>query len=1020
MGLPPGVTPLAEPRCPPHVADHELLRRIGGGSYGEVWLAQNVMGAYRAVKVVYRTGFEADRPFEREFEGIKRFEPISRLHETQVDILHVGRSSDCFYYVMELADDAQTSAKPQAENGKTRSNNHPQASVIDPEHYVPKTLRTELQHRGKLPFEECLEVALSLTTALEHLHSHQLVHRDIKPSNIIFINGTPKLADIGLVTGVDATRSYVGTEGYIPPEGAGTPQADLYSLGKVLYEMSTGMDRQDFPEPPAFWEESADESAWLEFHEILLRACETEPRRRYPSAGALRADLEVLQAGKSVRHLRTLERRLAVLTRFGLAAVLFSVLAAAAYLFSAHETRQARSEAQRADQEAARARRALWDSYLAQAQALRRSGLAGRRFDSLDAIKKARAMGATGESLIQLRNEAIACLALADFQTAKEWSGLPNPSFLGTFDHALERYAYATDKGDVSVRNVADAKELLHLPGEGIPANAEIAFSPDGRLLAVFHGADELALSVWQLQRQAILLKTTGIKGRCFDFSPDSHSLALAQHDGPILIYELASGQCTNRLKQGPLPYYLTFSPDQRELAVSVENLAQVRDLQTGAVLYSFPHPDAVTDLDWHPHEHLLATGCNDQKVRVWNTTDGSVRVLAAHQAAVHAVAFNHSGDLLASSGFDMTTRLWDAHNWRLVVTKPGIGLAGKSPFALDDNGLCYGFHGGSQSVGRLGICSVAPGRECRQLWLEPNQAERTESVDFSLDGRELVSAHEDGARIWELGTGKLITLLPDTNVSCVHFSQQGTSIFTSGDSGTRKWLRDAKEPAQFSAAVYPFMAEQTRLRDPFSLTSDGRTLAINSNNELLLFDAATGQVRPPLSNNAGFYRCALSPDGRWVAGAALPQTLVRVWDLAHTNVLHDLPCEWVSCLAFSPDGQHLITGSAYEYRTWDTHSWRCWPVVTRSGIAYNSRVAFAPDGRLMAITVSAFTLRLLEIGTGRELASFDMPEPQVISCLAFSPDGDQLVVGGQTPVIYVWNLRLIRQELAAMQLDWD
>src|SRR4029434_6168388 len=62
----------------PTIPDHELLRCIGRGSYGEVWLARNVMGTFRAVKVVYRASFEHDRPFEREFEGIQKFEPISR------------------------------------------------------------------------------------------------------------------------------------------------------------------------------------------------------------------------------------------------------------------------------------------------------------------------------------------------------------------------------------------------------------------------------------------------------------------------------------------------------------------------------------------------------------------------------------------------------------------------------------------------------------------------------------------------------------------------------------------------------------------------------------------------------------------------------------------------------------------------------------------------------------------------------------------------------------------------------
>ena len=81
-------------RPDPLIPDHDVLRKIGGGAYGEVWLARGVTGAMRAVKIVYREDFSDERTFEREFEGILRFEPISRDHLGFVNILHVGRSND--------------------------------------------------------------------------------------------------------------------------------------------------------------------------------------------------------------------------------------------------------------------------------------------------------------------------------------------------------------------------------------------------------------------------------------------------------------------------------------------------------------------------------------------------------------------------------------------------------------------------------------------------------------------------------------------------------------------------------------------------------------------------------------------------------------------------------------------------------------------------------------------------------------------------------------------------------------
>jgi CHASE2 domain-containing sensor protein len=274
---------LSRPIRPPAttVADHELLRYIGRGAYGEVYLARDVIGAYHAVKIVYGEGKQDPTALEREFRGLKNFTPISRSHPGFVHILQVGRNDEagCVYYVMELADDENTGQK------------------IDPESYSARTLARELRKRGRLPLSECLRLCLQLTDALGHLHQHKLIHRDIKPSNIIFVGGQPKLADIGLVTevvseGRDVT--VIGTPGRMAPEGPGEPAADLYSLGKVLYEAGFGMDVSRFPELPTDLIQSADESALFEFNRIVMKACDYELRRRYRAASELQADLAAL------------------------------------------------------------------------------------------------------------------------------------------------------------------------------------------------------------------------------------------------------------------------------------------------------------------------------------------------------------------------------------------------------------------------------------------------------------------------------------------------------------------------------------------------------------------------------------------------------------------------------------------------------------------------------------------------------------------------------------------------------
>ena len=297
---PDGIEPAAI--APPAELDYEVLKLIGRGGYGEVWLVRDKARRYLACKVIYREQFADERPYEREFEGIKKFEPVSRGNESQVNIIHVGRRDHAgyFYYLMELADDV------------TRGQH------IVPAEYVPRSLAVEVKRRGRIPAGECIRLGLSLSAALENLHEHGLIHRDVKPANIIFVNGIPKLADIGLVSDRDVTVSYVGTEGYIPPEGPGSPSADVYALGKVLYEISSGKDRLEYPELPTDLGDDAERNAFLELNAVVNKACERQPEKRYRTAAELHADLTLLSSGKSVRQRRMNRRRLRAAAYAGL------------------------------------------------------------------------------------------------------------------------------------------------------------------------------------------------------------------------------------------------------------------------------------------------------------------------------------------------------------------------------------------------------------------------------------------------------------------------------------------------------------------------------------------------------------------------------------------------------------------------------------------------------------------------------------------------------------------------------
>lgn len=975
---------------PPVIPDYELLRPIGRGAYGEVWLARSVTGLYRAAKVVYRDRFEDARPFEREFAGIKRFEPISRSQENQIVILHVGRNEAerCFYYVMELADDAETDDE------------------VVPAKYVPKTLREMRSRQTRLPATECLSIGLALTRALAHLHQHGLVHRDVKPSNVIFVHGVPKLADIGLVSAADSSMSFVGTEGFVPPEGPGSVAADLYSLGKVLYEISTGRDRRDFPKLPENLEYLPDKRTLLELNEVTAKACDPTLSRRYASAQAMNEDLLLLQAGKSVRRLHLIERRFQFVAKYGIAATALTLAAASAFLWATFEARKAQENFALSERHRVAAERALHQSELNQARARRMTGLAGRRFETLEFFRNA----AAGTNRLDLRNEAIASLMLSDLRPAKEWSKVPQPQSW-IFDSQLRRYFTNDANGNVTIRDVETDRELGLLPGLGA-ALAEMICSRDGRFLVV-RDTNQNA-GVWDIETR----KSTTIEfpngATLMTFTPDSRALIVKHADGSLHFVNPASG-AEEKVWPGPFAFdQMSFNSRGELFCSSITNELMIYEATNGALLKSLPHPEAIHSVAWHPDGRRLATSCG-QTIHFWDTTSGlEMGVGQGHESRVVGLAYDELGQVLVSTGWDGTLRLWQPDTHRELVKSSRAG----SHLRISPDGHRLGFQ--SWDTAHVELWQVANGQEVRRFELPSPRGKvyRTSyGSGFSLDGVFVYINASDGSHLFDARSLESVATLPSASgIVGGGFDFSGTGFIHGSVQGLRRWSFErgtARSPQEEPLA--PLLPKQRIMGA--SPSRDGKFLAVVgvSNFWVVNLVKSTLGVRAELE-----FRPRTGPmfsaDGRWLAIGCKDDTLLRIWDASNGALTTSLDAGQAIAI-FSPDNRQMLTVTPDECCFWTINPWQPRVRLKRSA-SHWACLAFSPDGKTVALGTAEHTVHLFVAGTDHELAALRIGH--LVTHISFSPDGTQLLVTYEPGVGELWDLRIIRQELAELNLDWE
>jgi WD40 repeat protein len=1019
---------------PPAIPDHTLLRPIGRGAYGEVWLAQNVMGNFRAVKVIWRRRFDSDRPFEREFAGIRRFEPISRSTGGLVHVLHVGRNDaeGYFYYVMELADATNARAATQNEDPKdnSTSSSSSEAQPLMVEAYKPRTLRSELARQGKLSTEDCIRVGLDVVGGLAQLHAHGLIHRDIKPGNIIFVHGRAKLADLGLVSVPGEGRTFVGTEGYIAPEGPGTPAADLYALGVVLFEASTGFPPERLPDAPNEWFARSASDAALEFHEVILRACEGRRERRYQNANGLQADLALLQSGQSIRHMRALERRYALLRGVGVMAGIMLVCAVIVVLLANYRARVAsesraretvlRQQAQKslslARAAESEARNQLNAALYEEARALVLSKELGHRTRALEAIR--RVSGAT--NIAELRRVAFAALQLADLRLDHEVT-LPQNLTLSQLDPRFERIALGNGASAISIHSLPGLEVLQTLPATSTNPVFEARWSHDGRFLAVKRQLDGSGkrsnLEVWRLDPSAQLLRIeTNVAYHSFSLNPCRAALVTGHIDGKVQFFDLETNAPERKCEFGQAIHAVEYSPDGKRFGVCYSTGTDwqiaICEVATGALLNHFECPNAIEQIAWHPHGKSLSTAGFDtvdwnREVHLLSLENGTTGFLGRHKVKTVMVGFSPDGGYLMSGGWDKQLFCWDLRSHQRVFTFAGSGnlqwwRADTSQFAMILPSLQLKVFNFDRPA-------------C--LELSGNVGEGLRPGTFSPDGRWFAAPDAKNIWLWELGHNSEPVAMPVQGPVQLFFSPDSSIVFAVGGpieaAHLQAWKVEFCSQNAGSPQLTPLqvkvpygLSHAALAADNLILTSAEGVRSVNLTN----LAAGIGDLKRIPSGNG-----IVSPDGQWLAVNYSYSSRVTVYRLPDVQRVAQLETRnLVGDVCFSPAGDELAVINRSGVELWDTQTWHLKRLEPEHPVA-NSYLLYASDGKGFWKVTNFRDAALHDRQTFKKI----LPLPANVLPIALGRDG-RMAVSVDDQRVQIWDLASLRAELRESGLDWE
>ena len=880
-------------------------------------------------------------------------------------------------------------------------------------------------------FRSAVALVVKVARAVHFAHQNGILHRDLKPRNILVDReGEPQVVDFGLAREIESDSSrtvagqILGTPSYMAPEqidnaadSPPTTAVDVYALGAILYHLLTG-------EPP-FTGDHLVETLRLvveknpasprernpridrDLERIVLGCLEKAPTDRYPSASALATDLERWLRGEPVlaRPIPPAQRLVKWARRNPLLAALWAVpllgvvgLGIGGPLVARHQARLRVAADEARDLAEERAEENLQSRYFSEMNMASFMGPAElpriREITShwIPAPGERDRRGWEWHYLDSLgRNEMTSFTGHGEQVLSAAWH--PNKEWVASSSREGGLVLWRVGTGAV----VADWKSDV--------AVEVIRWSPDGSRIAGACRNGDLLLWRPEAEPEPELTECSDQGFLALAWGPESRRVAVGTRDGRIRSLEMETREWVELAMLTEPISSLDWSPDGSELAVGTDylKLFRIAVVAGEASVVAEPEPARLRHLAWSPDGRSIAGESLDYSLSVVDAATGEERVpLIGHYRFVKSVDWNPvRPELLASSSWDRTIRIWDTEAERVSVVLPTLGQVHSVSWSGDGTRVVFG------DGKTVRICDAlspetptlgAPWHWVGQVAWHPEDPDRF----LSVSGDRTI-------RIWNRSQ-------PEEEVNLYRGHGKGAN--------EARWHPDGNFVASVSEELHLWQPETGETIRKWTIpggkpascawSPDGELIATLTQDGIIrIWNAATGTETQNLGtateNGPGLRRAEIqwSHDGDRLAILEAEDS-IAIWspEKGKKKARRRYPGDRVLCLAWHPSIRILAvgfrSGGILIYRFPDSRQ-EPQQISAHSGPVES--LAWSPDGTRLASGGADRMLRVWDPDTGATCLTLAGHE-QGVAAVDWSPDGARILSGSPDMTLRIWESR--------------